>query len=525
MFVKRYARGRRLDFVSERGQSLVLALVVMSALTITIGALADLTTGTEHSMGRDRQDLRTFAVAESGISDAIAVISDPSYDGSDTKGPGTVLGPTALDTGIDGATGSYSATKYSAADCSPVNGGVSQNPCWVIKSTATSSDGKVTRSLQETIYYNESISDVSGVYGYGLFIDNGTGDCVKTSGSPDMVVDYVYISGCFQPKGSAFIHPATTNTGTAEVNGQFDPSGGASLGTPAAMYSVAHMPGGCTGGTCGLAGSNVYATKTDGVTIPLQRPAMLPVPLYTYGKSEGQPGDPTVVSWDTHDTPANGGICNVPDAFQMDNNGAPDRSVTGAQLMPAGNEDFRCTVIDNLGNTVGSISRTNGVVDIEGTLFVDGDLNINTDGKYIGKGTIYVNGVVTGQGAGTLDICGPQIPGTYAVSIDHPCDQTHTKIWDRGSGELVIAVINPFGNPSAFRIDAQGELDASVVVNKGYTDIGGVVVAGSVVADNATISGSSGLVPPSGGAIQSAPTKVITITGWTEQPGSWKQNN
>jgi hypothetical protein len=496
---------------SESGQSLLLALIFMSALSITIGALVSFTTTSENSFGRDRQSTRAFQTAEAGVSDAIAAITASSYDQNDTVSVGqTVTG--SIPATFEGSTGSYSATKYAASSpqCTPAEG-ASQNPCWVITGTATSPDGKVTRSVQQTIYYNQSIKDDSKVYDYGLYVDNGNGPCVDTHGTPDMIINNMFISGCYAPKGGAVIRPASNNTGSAYVGGLFSPTGNSTIGSTSYYYGIAHMHG-CSGGTCGQAGSGVYATQVDSTGTQLQRPQMIGPNIYTYGKSEGQPGDPTVLSWNS------ASVCTPANAFKLDNNGSPDRSVSGAQFMPAGSGVFSCTVFDSNGNVVGSISRnSSGTVDIEGTLFVDGDLDVSNSGNYTGNGTIYVNGVVTGSS--NIQICGPASgPGT--LGVDHGCS---TK-WDPSVGQLAIGVINPLGSPTGFQRNGQGEIDATVIVNKGYTDIGGTVIAGSVIADSADIGGSSGLVAttnyPSG-----APTKIIVTSGWTQQPGSWKQLN
>lgn len=496
---------------SESGQSLMLALIVMSALTITIGALVSFTTSNENSFGRDRQSTRAFQTAEAGLSNALAVITGTSYDATDQQ-PVPSTFSNSIPASFEGATGNYSATKYAASspECTPAEG-ESLNPCWVITSTSTSSDGKVTRKVQQTVYYNRTVTDVSAVYGYGLYVDNGTGACVFTHGTPDMVVDNVFISGCYSPEGGATIRPSRPDTGSVYIGGLFSPTGNSSIGTSAYPYHQANMHG-CSGGTCGDPGTQVYATPPILSTgTQISRPQMDPYVLYRYGKSDGQPGDPTVLSWNSST------VCTPSNAFILDNNGSPDRSVSGATLMPPGNANFSCTVFNSDGDTVGSISRTGGTVDIEGMLFIDGDLKLSNSGNYTGNGTIYVNGVVTG--AGNIQVCGPS-SGSGTLGIDHGCS---TK-WDPDVGQLGLAIINPLNNPTAFQRNGQGEVDATVIVNKGYTDVGGTVVAGSVIADAAEIGGSAGLVSPSHPP-NSAPTTIITTSGWTLQPGSWKQLN
>ena len=60
---------------SESGQSLVLAMIIMSALTISIGALVSFTTGTETQFSRDRDSSRCREI--SGFSVATYVARTP----------------------------------------------------------------------------------------------------------------------------------------------------------------------------------------------------------------------------------------------------------------------------------------------------------------------------------------------------------------------------------------------------------------------------------------------------------------
>ena len=69
-----HARTIRQLMRSESGQSLVLAMIVMSALTISIGALISFTTGNETQFGRDRESARAFHVAEAGVNDGLSLI-------------------------------------------------------------------------------------------------------------------------------------------------------------------------------------------------------------------------------------------------------------------------------------------------------------------------------------------------------------------------------------------------------------------------------------------------------------------
>ncbi len=78
-------------------------MIVMSALTISIGALISLTTGNEHQFGRDRESARAFHVAEAGVNNGLSLIV--TNDDNDVQSVGTTLGPYAVS--LDGASGTY----------------------------------------------------------------------------------------------------------------------------------------------------------------------------------------------------------------------------------------------------------------------------------------------------------------------------------------------------------------------------------------------------------------------------------
>src|SRR6476660_5223696 len=97
---------------SECGQSLILAMIVMSALTISIGALISLNTGNEHQFGRDLQSTRAFHVAEAGVKNGLSLIV--TNDAGDGSPVGTSLGPYPVS--LDGAAGSYTVVKHLKTD-------------------------------------------------------------------------------------------------------------------------------------------------------------------------------------------------------------------------------------------------------------------------------------------------------------------------------------------------------------------------------------------------------------------------
>ena len=59
----------------EEGQSLVVALVLVSALTISIAGIITFTTSNERSFGRDRVSDRALAAAEAGLANGVSRVA------------------------------------------------------------------------------------------------------------------------------------------------------------------------------------------------------------------------------------------------------------------------------------------------------------------------------------------------------------------------------------------------------------------------------------------------------------------
>src|SRR5262249_11971849 len=181
---------------SESGQSLILALVVMLALSLSIAGVYGYLTSNETHFSRDKQSLRALSDAEAGLNDGLATVtkSDPLNAG----GVGTTYtsgGPVQLDRG----TFTWSATKQQAPSCPNA-----LPTCWLVTANGTSPTGKVIHQLQQTIgWITKTIptqKDESPVYGFGLFISNPPGDanCFKLSGSVSVHAN-VWFKGSFCP--------------------------------------------------------------------------------------------------------------------------------------------------------------------------------------------------------------------------------------------------------------------------------------------------------------------------------------
>src|SRR5438094_499042 len=129
------ARGGRFGRIrllasDERGFSLVLALIIVMALSITTAGLAELVQSNERAYGRDRTEERSFNVAEAGLNDAVSYLAQ------------SVSSSTQLATPVNGtitASGSCSASDPYAGGSpySVDNGTGTPNGYWCAVKTAT----------------------------------------------------------------------------------------------------------------------------------------------------------------------------------------------------------------------------------------------------------------------------------------------------------------------------------------------------------------------------------------------------
>lgn len=482
----------------------MLALIVMSALTISIGALVSFTTGNESQFGRDREAARAFHAAEAGLNNGLSLIVN--NDDQDVQTVGTTLGPFGIT--LDGATGNYSLTKHGATDpeCRQTAGTAAS--CWVITGTALSPNGKIRRTLEETARWVLANNAVPEIFSYGLVVDNQGAACATTHGSVPLQIKDVWISGDFCPAGNVGFMPPSPHTGSVYIGGVYEGQNNTNIGTSAQPYATADIVGGCkvqnTSQICSDSpNSGVWA---DGP--PQVDPSDLTLP------NIDPPGNYAKGNWSSPQCSSG--------SFTFDDNSDPDGTKPTTTLMPTG-ASFNCTVNDSSGSPVGHLAWNAATkqLSISGTIWIDGDVDLSNSGTYVkdsvvpgaNGGTIFVNGVVSGSS--NITICGP---AGSAIPTGKGCLTT----WDPSQGMLGMVVVNPTDEATAFNRNGNGELDLTLLVNQGYADTGGTTVMAQVMADTADVGGNGGSIvptaPPTG-----FPTTTVTQATWVVQGGSWKQ--
>jgi len=508
--VHRFIRQAR----SESGQSLVLAFIVMCALSITVGGVISYTTSNESQFGRDRQLDRAFHIAEAGLNNGIEVVEkvDPKNllpTGNPYPSTGT------YSVVLDGGTGTYYVQKYAATspECT-THAGSAPNACWVVIATGNSPDGKILKELRESIYWRTVTVPVDDVYGYGLFVDNppGAGDCVDTHGTATLDIDNVWINGDFCPAGNAGFEPTADSVGSVYIGGTYEGRNNTGIGTSSKYYSTVNIAGGCTVqgklNNCD-ASANIYSRDSapGAAGSALKKPDIAIAGAALYNSAD----------W-TNPTCSPAGTLSP-----FDRTAGANQSMGTVTLFSGPSYD--CSVVDNNGVTHRlAWNQTTQTLSVLNGVYIDGNVNfpngaaIYSYGNFgdgtKSNGTIYVNGVM--NGSSNVSVCGP---GTNPASPNYGCPIR----WIPNSGNLGFAVVNPLAASTGFSMTGQGELDITVIVNQGYADTGSTVIAGPVLADRATVGGNGGFVvpnnPPGG-----TPTDVTTEAAWVVQPGAWKES-
>src|SRR6476620_4752987 len=72
---RRLVLGVRKRLSNESGLALVLALIVVAALSVSTAAMITLVTSHQTAIGRDRQEERAFNIAEAGLNEGVSYLS------------------------------------------------------------------------------------------------------------------------------------------------------------------------------------------------------------------------------------------------------------------------------------------------------------------------------------------------------------------------------------------------------------------------------------------------------------------
>lgn len=530
------AFGRLCD---EAGQSLVLALVVLGALTVGTAGIITFMTSNEKSFSESLDANRALGVAESGLQNGISVITQ--YDASFNKPDGTTIPATSFTT--SGGSGSWWAVKEPSTSftCNTIgNQGTYNVAIWAVSAIGTSPDGSVSRNVQERVQANPTCQP--SLYNYALYVQGAGGGCTSIGGSSS-VDGNIWIGNNLCLGGNTDLLPPLDKTYTIYVNGYLQTGvPHPAAGSPALRYLLADIHGGCEiqankvetcsdsansnlfaytgcsnpGTDCGYNSNAQTGAKPSGTTL---------TDVYTAANWQSPTCTGTPPTFESSATPST----NPGNTVTIDGNTYDCKFYNGL------------TEVGRLAYNSATNTLTAG-----GEIFIDGNLNL-TDGQGAagnfsykidpgwwpsstsnGGATIYVNGTVTSK----TDVCGPSDSTTGSTPSGNVCTNGPWTPLTRGSLEFVALNVgscnfstgtcNP--NSTGWTMSGNGEIDANVWVDGAInaTGNGGKSnnILGSVIVDSGSINGGGGLqypVPPP----STAPTNPAQA--WHITPSSWRQ--
>jgi hypothetical protein len=427
----------------EEGFALVLALGVSVVLGI-VGTTALMYSSTNSSQSsRSSADQKAFVLAEAGVNDALAVLSNPSNN---------ALSGTALLC----SAGSALPCDVNHARVSSYDGGVTKwwgnldpnTGTWTINSWGITHNptgpgtADVIRRISTTVKIRPSFMQPPNSLAWNYIISTRTGTpggCDLSLNNSMNLQSSLYVMGnlCLQTPSqiSQGIDPTllvVKGWMTLDVNTNVGASG-----TP---ISEAHIAGGCSykGGAfhspC-TSDDKVWATINDATPPPLTPP------------TANFPG------WYTNAVPGPMQGCTQSSGVVpvFDNDTTKNNSVPGVFNLTPISSSYSCVVKNAVGTTVGQLSwdYVAKKLTILGTVYIDGSVCIcygqqNVPVSYDGQGSLYLSG--TFQVFDTL-FCG-QVSGSACAWSNPPSG------WDPNN-EMFMVVADGQGGQNAAGDGAQ----------------------------------------------------------------------
>jgi hypothetical protein len=567
----RYTRGVRTvgrRLAASDGVVLLWALLIMFVLLVTTAGAAELVTSNEAAFGRDNSSTSALDISEAGVAAAFAAIKAAPDTTTTLSGNGT----------LDHGTWSYTAGRtQSTTD--------STRYTWTVDSTGVlgQSTHVVQDQLLQTVVPTSTSSTSttttpqSPAYGWGVFLGAGTSDCTSSSEAhPDSFAasaalsTSVYVAGslCVSGGGSPVLQePASSSGGTVSlyVGGKFQTKSNSSpIGTSSKLIKSATVVGGClnvfktnkppVSVTCSTQGdptsnknaSGIYAQTYSSTQSSLTKPTVDP-----NAYADAKPGpDYGCNSFGTSvSSYPSGWTATKFDHTVFDNDTTQNTSLSGAPSAGSGNIDlgqivnnsgsghaansFDCRYYDASGNLIGELAfnypasgsegaGNPGILTIDGSVFIDGNLDFGTNDyiEYRGTGTIYVNGTVSVENGAS--ICAVPISGSPCVGN-----------FDSSQNLLELVALNAGSATYGWSMTGAGVFEGIAFTNGGFYGGNSSQINGNVIADYGTFNGAESLTDtfsvPANAPGAASTTTTTSTTGGPDQvtfaadPGSWEQ--
>jgi len=321
------------------------------------------TTQNSGASSRSNADLSAHALAEAGINNAMAVLSNAANDPTNAA-----LLPPRTDS-YDGGTVTWSGTfDVASSTWTLVATGQLRNPTGV-------SAAPVRRTLTAQVPVTAGTQPVTSLQNqaWNYVTATRTGNpCDMTLSSSVSAAVPLYTMGNLCLGSSSHV-----TAGAVAVRGGLTVGAGAGVGASGAPIDRADVAGGCAGHPCSNA-DGVWATAMT------QTPPTLtaPVPNWDYWYANAAPGPKHGCDTSTGTVPV------------FDNDGLRNKSVTTVfSLTPA--TSYSC-IVGPPANPTGQLSwdATSRVLTVSGTIFIDGQVKIDNGqiNRYVGQAVLYVSG-------------------------------------------------------------------------------------------------------------------------------------
>lgn len=458
-------RIRRL--ADERGQSLVLALLLMTFLAIALGTVIFVTAGNQDKSNLQKAQQTAASLAEAGVNNAVSVLSNPNN-----------AGQLETSTLLPSSAAAAYQTRYSGG--TPTSGCVNGTPCvkwwgnlttgssvyWTLHAQATvpnpTGAASIVKTMSAQVTVNPPSSNNFSVGVWNSVYSPGTGQLCDTNINQGVTINIpLYVGGNLCMANQGGVNAPVYVGGNLNISNKQAWIGCAALNanncqTPAPVNS-AHVGGWCEGpsGTqyspCrsepvsgGTKDTNIYVANptTWNATGVASDFAGITAPKICWSGSAAEVASGACTNqppggWYTFASPGPMAPCTtqVPGTTPVfDNNGAMDRSVTTVfNLTPATN--YTCTTSQGqLSWNAGSNTLT-----VVGTIFFDGSITMTTTGnqpiKYTGTGSCTANGSCQSviYASGDISINGEKL---CAVISGNNCDWNN---WNPNAKLLIFA--------------------------------------------------------------------------------------
>jgi hypothetical protein len=446
----------------EDGVALMLSIGALSALALVGASSVAFSTENAGNASRSKADQAAFALAEAGINNAMAIISNPANDPTNPN----LLQPMYQD--YEGGRATWSGVYDSATSTWTLTAtGEMRNP-----TGAGATPVRRTIKAKAPVVVGPQLTQPLANNAWNYVVATRTGNsCDETlpSSATNGAPLYTFGNLCL---GSSSV----VNGGPLLIGGSLTLGTGSTVGTAAAPITEANVARGCSSHACSSA-DGVYAS----VLTQSPPPLTVPSPDWDYWYANAAPGPKKACDVSTGTPPA------------FDNNSVRDKSLTTiVSLTPT--TSYTCRV-GPPGNPTGELSwdPTTRVLTVRGTIFIDGPVKFDNGrlDTYTGQGAIYTSGAVAVMNG--TKMC--------AVAAATDCDFT-PGVWDPNK-KLLAIVSNGNGSlnvvtGNGIQLGCTDRLQGALFATNAIYISGGATPArhqGPIVAATITLSTSAELKP------------------------------